>query len=87
MSWEGKYAGVSSYNAIDDPTCGECKNLPSCFGGCRWAAMKQKGDYSAFQCSGSFFEHAVPSLLMMEAGVQTPNLEVSDESSKEKQAS
>ncbi len=62
------YDKVMSYNAIDHPTCGDCKNLAGCFGGCRWAVFKQKGDYSAFQCSGEFFEKTVPTLLQLEAG-------------------
>ena len=66
------YDEVVGYNAMDHPTCNTCTNLPGCFGGCRWAALKQKGDYSAFQCATDFFDKAVPTLLEMEAQSQNP---------------
>jgi len=46
--------------------CRQCRFLPLCLGGCRYAAYQRHGDLSAVDCQYEYFEAALPGLLDQE---------------------
>jgi len=46
--------------------CRQCRYLPLCLGGCRYAAYQRHGNLSAVDCQYEYFEAALPGLLDQE---------------------